>query len=631
MQLVNAGASSRPSACRVCGEVADTDVSYCQLCDGGPVHSLCEDVEWHICPGLAARAQAGPIGQASEDRSRSPVARAGAMVCDWSSERHGEWPAHDAGSSGAAVSCAMPIQASGMAGLRELFDKRCAAPGAPSSTPLSSMEGLPADSSSGPRSAAPTAKPYGRGSVAAVARAEADPDHLEQAMYVYDNEKFAASSRGGAQARLNWWLQRAAGATPPMEPFPVTVAKLRRALALLKLGGYRSAAMYVAAMRIEHVRSGYVWDQTLALEAREGLNSVLRGIGPPQRCPGMDLKALALLPRDPIDQHPQGPAATRDSALVGAWWALRELELGAATRGQLAVTPDAAAGGCGEATLYLPASKNDPAGFGKARTHGCTCGSLEAMCPVAAARRILESDIAATGDAPLFPTPSGGFCTKAGSVAVFQRLAAAVGMKQRVTGHTLRVPGAQAMARAGMDVWQIQLFCRWGSAAVLGYIRDAPLAVSHRFADRVANSLALDEAREAVSGRLMARKPSNSRSDVDCVRDTVDAILETRGLAPDTNLTELLAELRAGLDEMRMDMAVLMTEWDSMNIPMAEEMSTAPFVVLHTGTLHRMDDSGTRTKCGLTWVADQVAFVHTTEDWPLCGLKACALSSSQCT
>ena len=44
-----------------------------------------------------------------------------------------------------------------------------------------------------------------------------------------------------------------------------------------------------------------------------------------------------------------------------------------------------------------------------------------------------------------------------------------------MSGHSARVEGAQAMARAGLELPVIQLFGRWGSDAVMGYVRDALL------------------------------------------------------------------------------------------------------------------------------------------------------------
>ena len=43
------------------------------------------------------------------------------------------------------------------------------------------------------------------------------------------------------------------------------------------------------------------------------------------------------------------------------------------------------------------------------------------------------------------------------------------------SGHSWRGSGAIFLAKAGIDVWRIQLHGRWGSAAVLRYVRLAPL------------------------------------------------------------------------------------------------------------------------------------------------------------
>ena len=88
---------------------------------------------------------------------------------------------------------------------------------------------------------------------------------------------------------------------------------------------------------------------------------------------------------------------------------------------------------------------------------------------------------------PLFPDASGGVCTKAGVTATIQDAASQLGQPLRDggglplhTGHALRVTGAQGLARAGLTEHLIALVARWGSDAVLRYIRSAPLTSSHR-------------------------------------------------------------------------------------------------------------------------------------------------------
>ena len=47
---------------------------------------------------------------------------------------------------------------------------------------------------------------------------------------------------------------------------------------------------------------------------------------------------------------------------------------------------------------------------------------------------------------------------------------------ERVSGHSLRVMGAQGLARLGWDLWAIQLQGRWPSDVVKHYVRDAHLS-----------------------------------------------------------------------------------------------------------------------------------------------------------
>ena len=47
---------------------------------------------------------------------------------------------------------------------------------------------------------------------------------------------------------------------------------------------------------------------------------------------------------------------------------------------------------------------------------------------------------------------------------------------ERVSGHSLRVMGAQGLVVRGWDLWIVQLHGRWGSDVIKRYIRDSPLA-----------------------------------------------------------------------------------------------------------------------------------------------------------
>ena len=46
---------------------------------------------------------------------------------------------------------------------------------------------------------------------------------------------------------------------------------------------------------------------------------------------------------------------------------------------------------------------------------------------------------------------------------------------ERITGHSLRVTGAQGLVMRGWDLWTVQLHGRWGSDVIKRYARDSSL------------------------------------------------------------------------------------------------------------------------------------------------------------
>ena len=88
-------------------------------------------------------------------------------------------------------------------------------------------------------------------------------------------------------------------------------------------------------------------------------------------------------------------------------------------------------------------------------------------------------------DLPLFPTIEGEVVTKDAMTATIVEAGKKLGVatstpdgSSKLTGHSLRVTGAQSLARAGLEVWASQLLGRWGSQSVLGYVREVPLELS---------------------------------------------------------------------------------------------------------------------------------------------------------
>jgi len=236
----------------------------------------------------------------------------------------------------------------------------------------------------------PSRRPYGRGSTAALDDLEED----SAALNTLDAEKFAGSGRYCHQVRISWWRHRAA--IRSVEPFPLSPAKVALAAALLRKGGYRSATLYLAALKREHVTLGFPWDDALSLELRDCTRAVLRGLGPPLRAAPFDLEAIANAEAEDVQLSVdlKGPINAKDAVLVASWWMLREIELAAAKLQQ--VTLSDGNGTCGTGTIDLPVSKADIQALGKLRTHVCICPSP--LCPVAALRRLVLSSRSAIAD-----------------------------------------------------------------------------------------------------------------------------------------------------------------------------------------------------------------------------------------
>ena len=154
----------------------------------------------------------------------------------------------------------------------------------------------------------------------------------------------------------------------------------------------------------------------------------------------------------------------------------------------------------------LPASKADSSALGVTITHGCCCccccccqgaGSDRQDSPLCPYHRMEDHLVAyrrkwprrfrrngrARPGVPLFPDANGGVCTKAGVTDTIRVAAKRQGQPLvdpgglfLHTGHAMRVTGSQALSRAGLPEHTVALVAMWGSAAVLLYIRKAPLA-----------------------------------------------------------------------------------------------------------------------------------------------------------
>ena len=294
--------------------------------------------------------------------------------------------------------------------------------------------------------------------------------------------------------------------------------------ATLKAGGYRSAASYISAYRGHAERAGQTLYGPELRACRDAIRSCERGMGGPIKPRPLPFHRLRELPGMRAPWVQTGPLAPRNAMVLGSWFLTREIELSCARACLLTlVTVD------GKLTVQwtLPASKTDTRAEGVARTHGCSCspGSISPACPAHAALDQLQflqlafpkrwKDGKPDSDLPLFPNAAGAVCTKEAMSATIGAAAARLGISaaspdgsERVSGHSLRVTGAQGLARLGVETWAIQLLGRWGSQAVHGYVREAALSRASTWAARAAAEQDLSSVVQDLSagGKLNLKK-----------------------------------------------------------------------------------------------------------------------------
>jgi len=163
-----------------------------------------------------------------------------------------------------------------------------------------------------------------------------------------------------------------------------------------------------------------------------------------------------------------------------------------------------------------------------------------------------------------------------------------------ITGHSPRVTGAQCMALAGVSEWRIQIFGRWGSSAVLRYIRDTLVAVEG--AD-IAKTVEL--AQPLPLHRILSSvQPGTPLAIQDWALEQLHRLLAT---PVDGNLlrTELLATI-AGL---RQELATVSAR-------------TYPKVVVCRGSgIGHHTANSVSTHCGWQWSANPQAFTAASADY----------------
>ena len=274
-------------------------------------------------------------------------------------------------------------------------------------------------------------------------------------------DTYTVTSRKSTEARVAWWVSRAT--LRSMAPFPLTAEKLQLAAAILKRGRYRSASQYLYSMKQEHCNRGHEWPQHWTMLLAGLRRSCARGLGGTKQAPPLSLGAAGLLGAYKSELVDRAEAVIH----VGCGWLLREIELASLKGGDVKFVTGA---GCGTAVVTLGATKTDTEAVGAARAMCCICP--EPACPVKATKVLADGK--GPGDC-LVLKKDGTQATKANVVAALKEYGAYLGdAPERVTGHSMRVTGAQRMAGAGVQPEVIKAFGRWGSSQQMArYAREA--------------------------------------------------------------------------------------------------------------------------------------------------------------
>ena len=344
-----------------------------------------------------------------------------------------------------------------------------------------------------------------RGSRAEAKLALSTPAGRAAALAEIDDLVDAPSAHRNRTQRWDTWCELLA--TYGEDALPVTAAKIRMVAAGLRAGSFRSADPYFLTACVEHlVTYGHRPGPLVAFAAKRFARAVSRGVGPSSLKESFLIEDL-VGSMDPPDKSaprtPQDALWPCAAACLGAWWMTRGIELSAAKFKDVKLLEKSK-------TVYwnLPASKTDIKAHGVSRAHRCICVShpeLSEICPFhvfveyLAFLRATLPDIDDLQNLQLFPNGQGGTLSHSATIRMVQTAAYASGDPRafdsgRFGEHAIRVSGAQFMSRALlMEVYLIQLYGRWSSAAVARYVQNAPLTRTAAPPQQTKNSMNIDD------------------------------------------------------------------------------------------------------------------------------------------
>ena len=360
----------------------------------------------------------------------------------------------------------------------------------------------------------------------------------EAALKRVDNLCYARSARGARCSLWSTWVHFAETHWG-LQPLPLTMNLVRRIAASMREGGYHAVEQYFSRASQEHLRSlGEAPSDVVEDAIKMYTRACQRGIGPSgfkdcsrfERLAG--IRALRVPPsREDIsnmhDDECLWPAAM---VVMGTWWMARGIEISFALACHVRLDHPRRHVG-----WLLDASKRDPQALGEERVHRCSCDEDEPLtdiCPHHVTTAYFEllrdhfGDTLSSADTRVPPLPdrNGAALSKAAVIEAIRSVALQAGEpliradglgkeRHRFHEHVLRVTGAQFLARAGLELLLVQLFARWGSAAVLRFVQQAPLDNQQGVAGAAIRGLALKDV-DRLTPRMMKNFPGLPQGDV---------------------------------------------------------------------------------------------------------------------
>lgn len=333
-----------------------------------------------------------------------------------------------------------------------------------------------------PRADGQTVEAYGRGSKRLALQIAGNPEQRVQATAGLMDQVYAKTSKGAVAVKLKTWVDVATKAGFA-DPLALDADMLYDISAILWKAGFRSLDGYLSAVRQQLIIIHGDLPESFGIHFKRISRAAARGRGPAKQSSELPFERFLEIDDDMEPLSVDGPCHPRRFAIIASWWMLREIE--AAN-----LTLDCVSFPASNVTqLLLPASKADSSGKGTARSLGCSCASTPpGLCPfhlVKAQAEWVRNRAGAEHSSPFFPAATGRAIKKTDSGMLAARFAGKLGLPTmtptgapRYSGHSYRVTGAIHLAASGIDVWRIQLHGRWGSAAVLRYVRLAPLSSS---------------------------------------------------------------------------------------------------------------------------------------------------------